>query len=185
MNTNFYKEVGESFSETRQHPWDGWKLCKKYIKPGSKVLDIGCGNQRFSKFVSDCDVVGIDNSFEADVRLDIVQALLDNNMPEINCDVCVAFGLMHHIPDYELRVQLIEYMLKCGDIAIVTFWQMSDKVLSKAESLGNNDYLLGWQDADVRRFCHNFLNEEIGSLPFEILDDFVADGQNRYLVFNR
>lgn len=185
--TRFYQEVGESFSATRQHPWEGWQRCKKYLPSGSKVLDIGCGNQRFAKFVPECKVIGIDNTFNADIKLDIVQALLDNNFPSVKCDAAVAFGLMHHIPDYDLRLRLIKYMLEQADIAIITFWQIGEKQLKKVEHIEGEDYYLHWQDrSDVRRFCHNFTNEEVDQviedIKINVVDRFVSDNANLYLV---
>ena len=60
--------------------------------------------------------IGIDNTYDADIKLDVVQALLDNDMPDLMCDVSVAFGLLHHIPDYKLRLRLIKYMIEHSSI---------------------------------------------------------------------
>lgn len=59
---DFYKAQCESFSQTRQKPWDGWNELLPYVKEavGSKseaekpfnVLDIGCGNMRFEEFLA-------------------------------------------------------------------------------------------------------------------------------------
>lgn len=56
----FYAIEAESFSSTRQHPWDGWEAVtsrlQRMIDAGSlaeegriRILDIGAGNLRFEK----------------------------------------------------------------------------------------------------------------------------------------
>ncbi|MCQ2751663.1 MAG: class I SAM-dependent methyltransferase [Coriobacteriales bacterium] len=60
LNNEFYKNNAESFSNTRQRPWDGWikLLDQDYFlqlfesKSKLRVLDYACGNLRFEKFLS-------------------------------------------------------------------------------------------------------------------------------------
>lgn len=59
---DFYKAQFESFSQTRQKPWDGWDKLLPYVKEAARsiseakktfnVLDIGCGNMRFEEYLS-------------------------------------------------------------------------------------------------------------------------------------
>lgn len=63
LNNCFYAQQAASFSSTRHAPWAGWRRCLDEIAadaaggsvpdvlaPG--VLDIGCGNLRFEKFLA-------------------------------------------------------------------------------------------------------------------------------------
>lgn len=66
LNNRFYAQQAASFSSTRHAPWAGWRRCLDEIAadvsdaasgsvsgalvPG--VLDIGCGNLRFEKFLA-------------------------------------------------------------------------------------------------------------------------------------
>lgn len=63
LNNRFYAQQAASFSSTRHAPWVGWRRCLDEIAadaasgsaPGalaSGVLDIGCGNLRFEKFLA-------------------------------------------------------------------------------------------------------------------------------------
>ncbi|MEP7103790.1 MAG: class I SAM-dependent methyltransferase [Candidatus Dojkabacteria bacterium] len=68
---DLYSTHAKEFSKTRQSPWKGWKKLIKseelIVKSELAVLDLGCGNGRFLKYLLDQDVkieryVGVDNS---------------------------------------------------------------------------------------------------------------------------
>lgn len=78
LTSEFYAETAKSFSETRSAPWHGWRtvvdvMCERYGRneAGSservplQLLDIGCGNLRFEKYVAECgiwfDALCVDN----------------------------------------------------------------------------------------------------------------------------
>lgn len=60
INTRFYAQNAESFSQTRNAPWDGWRRCMTAcgLIPGAdesgerSVLDVACGNLRFEAFLA-------------------------------------------------------------------------------------------------------------------------------------
>lgn len=213
LTTDFYQKVNESFSVTRQNKWDGWLQCLPYLKNIKTLLDLGCGNRRFTSFLNDnnidCNVDNIDNFLwdEKVQQVDIVKSLLEDTLNLKEYDVAVCFGLMHHIPGYELRKKLIKELSK-SSIVIISFWQFmnNDKLAQKAISstaaakekfsfinLEDNDFFLNWQDReDVFRYCHNFTNNEINELTLDcklnILTSFNADGAsndlNKYLILN-
>ena len=66
INNESYERISSSFSASRNRPWpDVDYALKKYLKDGSRVLDIGCGNGRLvhSLFKSkNIDYLGFDNS---------------------------------------------------------------------------------------------------------------------------
>ena len=58
ITSEFYIQQAQSFSATRQMPWQGWQHCLDVMscftaveKP--RVLDVGCGNLRFARFLTD------------------------------------------------------------------------------------------------------------------------------------
>ena len=64
LTSDFYRREAASFSQTRNHPWPGWRRCLEAMEgleelkalegPGEKplrVLDVACGNLRFERFL--------------------------------------------------------------------------------------------------------------------------------------
>ncbi|MGN0302458.1 MAG: hypothetical protein ACI4BI_06260, partial [Anaerotardibacter sp.] len=57
MNSDFYRAVSDSFSATRQSPWNGWKVLGELFEEhcdeqALAILDIACGNLRFEEFLT-------------------------------------------------------------------------------------------------------------------------------------
>lgn len=150
---DLYSTYAQEFSNTRQAPWDGWKHLLKYLKdvPHPKILDLGCGNGRFLKYLinSEIDIgayVGIDNSSEllkmTDEFMDKTRKsnnlskfqLLNIDFENLNWgtevtdqfDFIGAFGITHHLKSVESRKKFFEtvnYLLKPGGFFAVTFWE--------------------------------------------------------------
>lgn len=102
VTSEFYAANAESFSSTRERPWDGWARVMEYVASVAerasdehrpiRVLDIGCGNMRFEKMlaetfpergfeiyaVDNCSELAQDFAQEANVRyqqLDVINCL--------------------------------------------------------------------------------------------------------------
>ena len=237
ITSEFYDQQAQSFSATRQTPWQGWRQCLDAMpqllaveKPS--VLDVGCGNLRFARFLYDeagivpAKYFAVDNckplveSGDAGahvselvfIELDVIKSLLDNTLSSRltvpACDLVVAFGFLHHVPEAQKRIQLLRTLLektKPGGFVCVSFWQFmnSQKLAAKAQEttaqglralgidasdLEQNDYLIGWQDkADTWRYCHHFSQEELDELLASLGPDvhvcaqFSADGKDNNL----
>ena len=166
ITSEFYAQQAQSFSATRQMPWQGWQKCLEampQLLAGERpsVLDVGCGNLRFARFL--CDEAGIvpakyfavDNcrplvesgnlggqAFQATfIELDVIKSLLDNTLSSeltvSTCDLVVAFGFLHHVPGAKNRIQLLRTLLektKPGGFVCVSFWQFmnNQKLADKA-----------------------------------------------------
>lgn len=69
LTSDFYAQVSLSFSETRQAAWEGWQRVLEVARlacvPQMRVLDVGCGNLRFERFlaerVEEPHVLALDN----------------------------------------------------------------------------------------------------------------------------
>ena len=167
ITSEFYALQAQSFSATRQTPWQGWRQCLDVMPQlisGEKpsVLDVGCGNLRFARFLRDkagivpAKYFAVDNckplveSGEANthvsdlafIELDVIKSLLDNTLSSRltvpACDLVVAFGFLHHVPGAEKRLQLLRTLLekaKPGGYVCVSFWQFmnSQKLAAKAQ----------------------------------------------------
>ena len=167
VTSEFYTQQAQSFSATRQMPWQGWQQCldaMPQLSAGEKpsVLDVGCGNLRFARFLrNEAGIVpakyfAVDNckplveSGEADIHiselafieLDVITSLLDGTLSSRliipPCDLVVAFGFLHHVPGAQKRIQLLRTLLdktKPGGFVCVSFWQFmnSQKLAAKAQ----------------------------------------------------
>lgn len=197
------------------------------------LLDLGCGNLRFERALVErtsapLTVTAVDNcpplvakaqATELPARtsvnfrqLDVVEELLDGTLPDRlpngTCHLAAAFGVMHHIPRFDLRARLLSQLVRAlrpGGFAVVSFWQFMDdpRLATKAEHATaegrtvhglplfvSGDYLLPWQQAEgVYRFCHHCDEEEITQLiaevqnavPLREVARFSADGKSNAL----
>lgn len=56
VTNDFYVQEAASFAATRQAPWDGWQELLGFLPPAPPtltVLDVGCGNLRFERFLAE------------------------------------------------------------------------------------------------------------------------------------
>src|ERR1700741_2300315 len=53
INRNFYATVADDFDQTRATAWPGWQRLLPYLSMPLSVLDVGCGNARFARFLHD------------------------------------------------------------------------------------------------------------------------------------
>jgi tRNA (uracil-5-)-methyltransferase TRM9 len=169
LNQRFYQENAASFADSRQAPWSGWEQLKPFLDEFSSknpakplhVLDVGCGEGRFGRWLSQqgyqVEYRGLDNSeallsearkhvplnngstFQFEYR-DVVAELLDETLSfSQQFDVIVLFGVLHHIPSAELRKRLLERLsqaLTPNGLLIFTLWQLQHhpQLLSRQES---------------------------------------------------
>ena len=163
ITSEFYTQQAQSFSATRQMPWQGWQHCLDVMscfmaveKP--RVLDMGCGNLRFARFLTDqaevqpvsyfavdnCEALvqsGMTDTQITFIKMDLVNSLLDDTLATqlkvSACDLVVAFGFLHHVPGFQNRIRFLCALLdktKPGGYLCVSFWQFmnSAKLAAKA-----------------------------------------------------
>ncbi len=138
INLDFYKSLASEFDASRRSYWKTWSKLLPYFQ-GSKsrafsVLDVGCGNGRFGRFLSDelgfaIDYVGVDAD---STLLDFArtryseghfhQVLLRTGVQDLSLedplrflsprkfDSVVLFGVLHHIPSFKARMALLSYL---------------------------------------------------------------------------
>ena len=154
----FYESQADSFSRSRSAPWSGWEhvaslaaadtTTPKRLTVPYRVLDVGCGNQRFERYleaelpdaqlefclVDRCDTL-TDRVLAGELygpyrHLDIVAMLaeggtLADELGDGGFDLGVCFGLMHHIPDPAWRKDLLGQLVACvrsGGLVAVSLW---------------------------------------------------------------
>ncbi|MFA6410591.1 MAG: class I SAM-dependent methyltransferase [Candidatus Buchananbacteria bacterium] len=134
-----YDNIADDFDQTRSYLWPGLLDFKKFVKPGDKILDLGCGNGKLRLLFKDVkiDYSGLD---KAQKLLDIAQnksefALASQqffkgdayNLPfaDNTFDTVFFIAVLHHLPSKELRLkslQEINRVLKPGGTLIMTNW---------------------------------------------------------------
>lgn len=231
INYDFYELEAESFSRTRQRAWTGWEKWWQIVSPTlplkPKVVDIGCGNGRLQHFLAthsqnSFKYLGLDASaallkiakngpVQNNTRLvevDMLGSQIDKYLPEDHYDLAAMFGVIHHVPGQNNRLQIAKKAwrsVKTGGWLAINFWQfgVDQKYLNKVipwfevgvntKDLEEGDILLPWQNSRHRRYCHYCLKREIDQLTtFPAVEErqtFLADGQsqrlNRYVLLRK
>ena len=200
LNKNFYLKTQEYFNTSRQFYWEGWKKLLPYLQGQTlKVLDLGCGNGRFGKFLSASRRIiytGIDNNQyllgrcrEALPHATLINQDLLKPWPlKEKFDLVVLFAVLHHIPTAANRLKVLKQakkFLKPRGLLVFTTWQFDQAKIVK--KIARNDYLLSWKKGiTALRYCHRFTKKEIQdlikALKLKLLAGFVADQNNRYLI---
>ncbi len=153
LNREFYSRVGPEFHSTRNRPWPGWVRLLEVLHdslcvPGARVLDVGCGNARFARFLRErmppsaaFEYQGVDSDpflievaraaleasgvrFELRQRDVLESPLAQKEWGEFN--VVVAFGLLHHVPGRKERQALtrdLAAQLAGSGRLVVSLWR--------------------------------------------------------------
>jgi tRNA (uracil-5-)-methyltransferase TRM9 len=228
VNKAFYDSVAQYFDNSRQYSWEGWEIIFNlqstiFNYQTDRVLDVGCGNGRFYEFLEgkefQGEYVGIDSNAFLLARAEqkgsqplmkVVNAdVLGNWSVEEKYDLIVVFGVMHHIPSFTRRLELIkkleQYLAPNGTL-VLSFWNFMDderiarkvadwkEIDLQPDEVEKDDYLLSW-DRGTRalRYCHYFSEEEITTYVHESglkeISRFKAEGKdknlNTYLVLQK
>ncbi|MEA3355092.1 MAG: class I SAM-dependent methyltransferase [Patescibacteria group bacterium] len=219
LNIDFYKKTQEYFNTSRQFNWSGWKKLLVYLQgPSLQVLDVGCGNGRFGEFLVNnhkkIDYTGIDNNqYLLDVAREklpkaklIKQDILKPIKLKCKFDLIVLFGVLHHVPGKETRLQLIKDLSKLlnrDGLLVFTNWHFNkfkrfnsyvvpfSKVGLKKEAIEDGDYILDWKKGvKAFRYCHLMSKDELEwikkKLKMKLVDEYIADAKsgqgNKYVV---
>jgi SAM-dependent methyltransferase len=229
INRRFYRTSAEAFSASREYPWLGWeRIVGGLPRPPRSVLDVGCGNGRFGAYLAawlggEFSYLGLDASAEllelarrrSDlppettlIERDLVAGPCAEALPGGHHPLVVAFGLLHHVPSFARRRELLCALaerLEPGGRLAVSVWRFGaferfrDKRVPfeppiQTADLEPGDVLLSFgREPGAVRYCH-FLDEEetdrlLAAVALPCLDRFCADGReetlNDYLVLGR
>lgn len=180
-----YKDNAKKFSASRQYPWKGWERALSYLNQTDlSVLDLGCGNGRFLKYINNLGkfqikkYLGVDNSkpllaiANSNLNKELGSKDVNWNLKNLNLNkagwcrdievydnfnLIVAFGITHHIEPAARNVffECIVNLLSKNGLAIVTFW--------------NFKLLKGWKEKVI---------EELGKEDYIL--SFGAEKSRRY-----
>jgi SAM-dependent methyltransferase len=227
INRRFYRTSAEAFSASRDYPWLGWeRIVGGLPETPRSVLDVGCGNGRFGAYLAawlggEFSYLGVDASAEllalarqrndlpAGARLAECDVVADPEaLPADRYSLVVAFALIHHVPSFDRRRELLSAMaerLEPGGRLAVSVWrfgaferfrhkQVPFEPPIRNADLEPGDVLLSFgEKPGAVRYCH-FLDEEeidrlLAAAALPCLDRFTADGReealNDYRVLGR
>ncbi len=216
LNRTFYQSFAQQFSATRQRLQPGVAGILDRISHHESVLELGCGNGQFAKELfsrghlgpytgldSNADFVKIaQNNLPGNGKISLVLGDLTStawhkSLPANQFDLIIAFAVLHHIPDSELRkriIQKIGELLPPGGRFIHSEWQLLNSLRLRnriqpweligitSEEVEDGDYLIDWRSGGQGlRYVHVFGKKELTILAaetgFVILDSYFSDGE--------
>jgi len=160
LSDAFYVAHAEAFDASRRHhAWPGWHRLLNSLPPLDRrqaselrVLDIGCGNARFARFLYDAgfrlDYTGTDanEALLVSARTRGSEALNDccqlvqqnfllserpgSALPSGPFDLIALMGVLHHVPDQGWRLALLRAAserLAPGGVLALAAWQFADR----------------------------------------------------------
>ncbi len=137
-----YNITADSFAKSRDRLWPELKFLFDYSKKKEKILDLGCGNGRFSQYLENTCYAGVDFSEEL-----IKQArerfpnkhfqqgdALNLPFADNTFDKVYSIAMIHQIPgkiNREKALEEIRRVTKKNGTAFLTVWNIkkNDKVL--------------------------------------------------------
>lgn len=160
VTARFYDTCASSFGATRSRPWEGWRrllprfaCCFENAQLEghvARVLDLGCGNFRFERFLQTADLppweaVGLDacSQLAGDAPTGCAYEPVDlaqwepGGLEEKGYDAVVAFGFLHHIPGTRARESLMARMAgaaRPGGLVAVSLWQLQKDAILLARA---------------------------------------------------
>lgn len=192
LNSDFYKTLAEPFSESRSSIPPGYHKVLDFLpRRPLTVLDIGCGNGRFGRFLVEegllAAYIGVDSSM---ALLKLTQEpwsrLIERDLSRANCldglgefELIVCLATLQHIPGRLNRERLLGEMaghLAIGGRIVMSNWQFLDNARQRRKirpwtdvgleltEVEHNDYLLSWDRGGTGLRYVAFLDEEMTTI---------------------
>lgn len=214
LNAEFYQRFAQAFSDTRGRIQPGVLRAIQSVPEDHAILDLGCGNGNLAQALSQRGhrgrYLGLDSSHAlldaARSQSTHLQAqfmiadLADPSWPDPIEGIfpwIVAFAVLHHIPDSDLRVRIMKQthaMLHPRGSLILSCWNFLaserlrgrivpwDQTGLSEEMVDPGDYLLDWRRGGTGlRYVHAFTESSMCALAdqagFKVVQSYTSDGK--------
>ncbi len=180
-----YDLVSIDWDKTRQNFWPELiNEIKKYIKPNTEVLDLGCGNGRLVKELEILNIsyLGVDPSLGliklAKIKhpnqiFEKINGFDLEDFEDKTFDQVISIAVLHHIPPSKVVDWLKEAnrVTKKGTISVFTTWNLSESNYDLNE---NKDAVIGFVHHKNTRYVHYYNYQEIKEIfeksGYEVLE---------------
>lgn len=183
-----------------------------YLSTPLRVLDVGCGNGRFGRFLQGHlgDAMryhGLDSNpqlldkarqaLPATAQLDQFD-ILEDSLPSATYDLVVLFGVMHHIPSAVNRLTVMQRLSQCvaaDGLLAFACWRFYDSPRLRQRIVPwptdleaePHDYILDWRrGTNALRYCHYVDDAEhatlVAATGLTEVKTYHADQLNRYSI---
>ncbi|MFT5196726.1 MAG: tRNA (uracil-5-)-methyltransferase TRM9 [Cellvibrionaceae bacterium] len=184
LNQAFYNQFSAPFNRSRFDPMHGFTAALPYLPSGKlTVLDVGCGNGRFSLFMSQnkrlASYTGIDNSEGLLAQaaenfsdlpepvtfrpVDIRQHAFLDNYPKY--DLITHHAVMHHVPQKKMRLTVLQEMaahLKPDGMLMLSTWQFMDSERQRRKVVDWSHIGLSADDVEASDYLLTWKRSGIG-----------------------
>lgn len=183
-----YSAIAHEFDVTRQKPWEEFHHFLGYVRHGSRVLDLGCGNGRLFGALQEreIDYLGVDHNSQLlekaqaaypAARFQLADMMDLQFLPEEAFDTVFCIAAFHHIPGRQARRRVVEQIhcaLKNDGTLILAVWNLFQWKYCGAllKAIGSwllhfgfkyawNDVQIRWGNYPIKRYYHAFLPSEL------------------------
>jgi len=185
-----YSKISTEFNITRKRDWKEFLTILPFIKNKETLVDLGCGNGRFTEFLKNhkkhVNYIGIDNNKELlgkakeNFGAKFQEGdLLKTGLPSNSVDHIISIAAFHHIPSKKLRIKSLREInrtLKQNGTFSLTVWNLFQPKYKKyiwrsrlkhILSFGkydSRDTFIPWGKTGVKRYYYAFTKNEIKNL---------------------
>ena len=173
-------------------------IISEWIKPNSRILDLGCGDGSLLKLLNEKRNVtgyGIDNSMEKIIKsfdngINIINTNINENLKYFSSNKFNYVVLAQSLQVVDNPVSLIKEMLRVGNEAIISFpnmgyWKSRAYLLLKGEMPVTDNLPYSWHSTpnihlctidDFKKMCHKN--------KFQIVDEVINNSKGLNITTN-